>query len=138
MHFWVYLLRCSDGSFYAGNTDNLEVRMWQHQQGLCCDWTRRRRPIELVWCEAAPTREEAIAFERRIKGWTRAKKEALISRDWNRISWLAKLPHERPTVCPERSAKREVEGRQAAALEQRPSTSLRTNGTLPGTQSEQS
>jgi predicted GIY-YIG superfamily endonuclease len=126
MQFWVYLLRCSDGSYYAGHTDNLEARLWQHEQGLYCEWTSRRRPIELVWCEAVPTREEALAFERRIKGWTRAKKKALIVGDWDRIGWLAKPPHERPStslrtnevavgtgkpVRPERRAKREVEGR---------------------------
>jgi putative endonuclease len=142
MQFWVYLLRCSDGSYYAGHTDNLEVRIWQHQQGICCDWTKRRRPIELVWCEAAPTREEALAFERRIKSWARAKKEALIAGDWDRVSWLARPPHQRPstslrtnavvdrtekTVRPERSAERVVEGRLARPTAPRPSTSLRTN-----------
>jgi predicted GIY-YIG superfamily endonuclease len=142
MQFWVYLLRCADGSYYAGHTDALEGRLWQHQQGTCCDWTSRRRPVELVWCEAAPTRYEALAFERRIKGWTRAKKEALIASDWDRISWLARPPHERPSTSfrtndvsfgitharPERKrASAEVEGRQAPTSEQRPSTSLRTN-----------
>jgi predicted GIY-YIG superfamily endonuclease len=82
MGFWVNLLRCRDGSYYAGHTDNLEARLWQHQQGVCCDWTRTRRPVELVWCAETPARHEAIAFERRIKGWTRAKKEALIDNDW--------------------------------------------------------
>jgi predicted GIY-YIG superfamily endonuclease len=98
MQFWVYLLRCSDGSYYAGHTDSLESRLWQHQQGIGCDWTRRRRPVELVWCAAAPTRDEALSFERRIKQWTRAKKEALIAGDWNRIGWLARPPHERPST----------------------------------------
>ena len=134
MQFWVYLLRCADGSYYAGHTDDMEARLWQHNQGLCCEWTARRRPIELVWCEAAPTRSEALAFERRIKGWTRAKKEALIAGDWDRIGWLAKPPHERPVignpndVRPERRRdSAEVEGRLAQRAEQRSSTSLRTN-----------
>ena len=127
MHFWVYILRCADGSYYTGHSDNLEARLWQHQQGLCCDWTSRRRPVELVWAAEAPTRDEALAFKRRIKGWTRAKKEALIAGDWTQVGWLAKPPHERPstslrtneagsatnprTVRPERSAERVVEGR---------------------------
>jgi predicted GIY-YIG superfamily endonuclease len=144
MQFWVYLLRCADGSYYPGHTDNLEARLWQHQQGICCDWTRRRRPIELVWCEAAPTRYEALAFERRIKGWTRAKKEALIASDWDRVSWLARPPHERPStslrtneniesgttkpVRAERRAKPAVEARPAQKQQKRPSTSLRMNG----------
>jgi predicted GIY-YIG superfamily endonuclease len=97
-HFWVYLLRCSDGSYYAGHTENLEGRLWQHQEGLGSDWTRRRRPVELVCCEALPTRDEAFAFERRIKGWTRAKKEALIAGDWDRVGWLARPPSERPST----------------------------------------
>lgn len=139
MQFWAYLLRCSDGSYYAGYTDNLEGRLWQHQQGVGCDWTKRRLPVELVWCGETNSREEALAFERRIKGWTRAKKEALIIGDWNEIGLLARPPHERPStlvyaerppqaaaeglrtndgvtsskenVHPERSAKRVVEGR---------------------------
>ena len=98
MHFWVYLLRCGDGSYYAGHTDNLESRLGQHQQGLGCDWTARRRPVELVWSAEAPTREEALAFERQIKRWTRAKKEALIAGDWDRIGWLARPPRERPST----------------------------------------
>ena len=98
MHFWVYLLRCSDGSYYAGHTDHLEGRLWQHQQGMGCDWTSRRRPVKLVWCANLPTRDEAFAFERRIKGWTRAKKEALIVGDWNEIGRLARPPHERPST----------------------------------------
>jgi predicted GIY-YIG superfamily endonuclease len=131
MQFWVYLLRCADGSYYAGHTEDMEARLWQHQQGICCDWTSRRRPVELVWCEAISTRYEALAFERRIKGWTRAKKEALIAGDWDRIGWLAKPPKERhqSIVRPERSEPQAsvVEERLAQPSGKRPSTSLRTN-----------
>ena len=67
MHFWVYLLRCSDGTYYAGHTDNLEKRLTEHQAGFGADYTMRRRPVELVWCEYLPSRDEAFAFERRIK-----------------------------------------------------------------------
>jgi predicted GIY-YIG superfamily endonuclease len=98
MQFWAYMLRCSDGSYYVGHTDNLEVRLAQHQAGEGADWTRRRRPVELAWAEAAPTRDEAFAFERRIKGWTRAKKEALVAGDWGRIHLLAKPLTERPST----------------------------------------
>jgi putative endonuclease len=98
MHFWVYLLRCSDDKFYVGHTDNLEARLWQHQRGLGGHFTSRRRPVELVWSETAPTREEALAFERRIKGWTRAKKQALIAGDWAEINRLSRAPHERPST----------------------------------------
>jgi predicted GIY-YIG superfamily endonuclease len=96
--FWVYILRCRDGSYYTGHTDKLEQRLAEHEQGLGSDWTRRRRPLELVWCADAPTREEALAFERQVKNWSRAKKEALIAGDWARVGHFARPPHERPST----------------------------------------
>jgi putative endonuclease len=113
MQFWVYILRCSDGSYYTGHTDNLEKRMAEHQQGLGGVWTRSRRPVELVWCDWVGERYEALAFERRVKNWSRAKKEALIAGDWAQVGYFAKPPHERPL---------------ATLPNQRPSTSLGTNG----------
>ena len=98
MQFWVYILRCSDGSYYTGHTDNLEVRLAEHQQGSGADWTKRRRSVELLWCADAPTRDEAFAFERRVKNWSRAKKEALIAGDWARVGNFARPPHERPST----------------------------------------
>ena len=95
---WVYMLRCRDGSYYTGHTDDLEKRLWEHDQGLAPDWTRRRRPVELVWCDWAPTRYEALAFERRVKNWSRAKKDGLIAGDWARVGYFARPPHERPST----------------------------------------
>lgn len=90
MLFHAYLLRCSDGSFYAGHTDNLELRIAQHESGALGGYTARRLPVELVWSETFETREEALSAERQIKGWSRAKKQALIDRDWDLVSKLAK------------------------------------------------
>ncbi|HEY0027675.1 MAG TPA: GIY-YIG nuclease family protein [Allosphingosinicella sp.] len=98
MQFWVYILRCRDGTYYTGHTDDLEKRMWGHEQGKGSSWTRTRRPLELVWCEDAPTRYEALEFERRVKNWSKAKKEALMAGDWARVSYLARPPHERPST----------------------------------------
>ena len=98
MQFWVYMLRCSDGSYYTGQTDDLQKRLWQHQEGKAADWTRRRRPVELVWCAAGTSRDEVFAFERRVKNWSRAKKEALIAGDWALIGHFARPPHERPST----------------------------------------
>lgn len=67
MAFHAYLLRCSDGSFYAGHTDDLDVRLGQHAAGLAGGYTAARRPVALVWSEYFATREEALAAERRIK-----------------------------------------------------------------------
>ena len=83
--FFVYMLRCADDSFYIGHTDELEHRVAQHQAGEIAGYTQPRRPVELVWSQETSTREEALTAERQIKGWGRAKKEALIRGDWNSI-----------------------------------------------------
>jgi predicted GIY-YIG superfamily endonuclease len=98
MQFWVYILRCSDGSYYTGHSDNLEKRLAEHQSGAGSDWTRRRLPVELAWCEALPTRLEALEAERRIKPWSRSKKDGLIAGDWRQVSHFARPPHERPST----------------------------------------
>ena len=90
MAFHTYILRCNDGSYYTGHTDNFENRIAQHQTGATGGYTAARRPLTLVWSDSFPTRHEALAAERRIKGWTRAKKEALIRGDWEEIKRLSK------------------------------------------------
>jgi predicted GIY-YIG superfamily endonuclease len=93
---WVYILRCADGSYYTGHTTNLELRVAEHQAGEGSDWTRRRLPVELVFAQDMPDEAQALEVERQIKGWSRAKKEALIAGDWNLLRWLAKKPRFRP------------------------------------------
>ena len=90
MAFFTYLLRCNDGSYYAGHTEDLEVRMAQHHSGALGGHTAKRRPVSLEWSQDFPTRDEAFDAERQIKGWSRAKKEALIAGDWQRISALSR------------------------------------------------
>ena len=90
MDFFAYILKCSDDSFYTGHTDNLEQRVAQHQSGFFTGYTYKRRPVELVWSENFPTRYEALEAEKRIKGWTRAKKQALIDGDWDLLCALAR------------------------------------------------
>ncbi|WP_332811001.1 GIY-YIG nuclease family protein [Sphingomonas sp.] len=90
MPFWTYMLHCEDRSFYVGHTDNLEARIAAHSFGSFGGYTASRLPVALVWSEQFPTRLEALAMERRIKGWTRAKKMALIRDDWDKISSLGK------------------------------------------------
>ena len=88
--FTPIILKCSDASFYTGHTDNLEQRFAQHQSGYFTGYTYKRRPVELVWSENFSTRYEALEAEKRIKGWTRAKKQALIEGDWELLSELAR------------------------------------------------
>ncbi len=90
--FWVYILRCSDGSYYVGHTDDLEKRVAEHQLGAIPGHTTNRRPVTLVFASETVTRDEAISTEMRIKGWTRAKKEALIQGDWARLKSLSRGP----------------------------------------------
>lgn len=90
MAFWVYILRCSDLSYYTGHTDNLEQRIGQHQLGEVDGYTAKRRPVQLVFSQEFGTREEALAAELQIKPWNRAKKEALIRGDWKALQLAAK------------------------------------------------
>ncbi|WBY06640.1 GIY-YIG nuclease family protein [Sphingomonas sp. 7/4-4] len=106
MGFWVYLLRCRDGAYYAGHAEDVEARVTQHQSGVIKGFTSSRLPVKLVWCAEFPTRYEAIVTERRIKGWSRAKKEALIAGDWERLSILARNRQDdgRPSTSSGRTA----------------------------------
>jgi predicted GIY-YIG superfamily endonuclease len=124
--FWTYILKCADGRYYIGHTDVLEQRVAQHQAGKGSDFTARRQPVMLVWSENFGMREEALTAEPQIKGWSRAKKEALIAGDWKRVSELAVSRDARPSTSPrtsgflEASAKspvrpEPVEGRASSA-----------------------
>jgi tRNA/rRNA methyltransferase len=89
--FWAYILKCADGSYYTGHTDDLEQRFEQHQSGYfpTC-YTFSKRPLQLVWADNFQTREEALIVERQIKGWSRKKKKSLIKGDFAAIQRLAK------------------------------------------------
>ena len=78
---WVYLLRCADGSYYTGCTGNLDLRLGEHQAGEGGRYTAARRPVTLVFSQECASREEALARERQIKGWSRQKKEAMMCGD---------------------------------------------------------
>ena len=90
MPFWAYMLHCRGGAYYTGHTDNLELRLTQHENATLPGFTSDKLPVALVWSEQFATRIEALEAERRIKGWSRAKKMALIRGDWSEVSRLAK------------------------------------------------
>ncbi|WP_420143259.1 GIY-YIG nuclease family protein [Sphingobium sp.] len=90
MPFWTYMLHCANRSFYVGHTDNLEHRIGHHDQGWIAGYTQTRLPVKLVWSQSFDTRIEALEAERQIKGWSRAKKLALIREDWTLISTSAR------------------------------------------------
>ena len=95
---WMYILECADGSYYVGSTVDLDGRVWQHNEGLGAAYTRprRRRPVTLVFAADFARIDEAFAFEKRVQGWSRAKRLALIENRWEDLPELA-LRHSRST-----------------------------------------
>src|SRR5215467_6454921 len=92
MGAFVYILLCADRSYYVGSTtgEDLAPRIWQHNSGFYGGYTATRRPVQLAWSQHFEQITDAIAAERQLKGWSRAKKEALIRGDWNLVQRLAK------------------------------------------------
>jgi predicted GIY-YIG superfamily endonuclease len=90
MSFYVHILRCIDGSYYLGHTDALESRISSHEIGTFGGYTKSRRPIRLVYSEEFASRDDAFHSKRQIKGWSRAKKEALITGEWDTLISLSK------------------------------------------------
>jgi tRNA/rRNA methyltransferase len=84
-------LRCADGSYYTGHTDDLDRRVAQHQSGTLPGYTHTRRPVELMFCEAFPERIDALERERQIKDWSRKKKEALFRGDFAAVKSAASI-----------------------------------------------
>ena len=89
MAAWTYMLRCADRSYYVGCTTNIDQRPGEHQAGTFGCYTATRGPVEMVWAEEFPTIGQAITVERQLKGWSRAKKEALIRGDFDGLPGLS-------------------------------------------------
>lgn len=89
MSYHVYILKCTDGSYYVGSTKDLANREQAHNEGRGAKYTLLRRPVKLVYSESFETREKAVQRERQLKRWTRAKKEALIAGDVKRLKELS-------------------------------------------------
>ncbi|GAA2002290.1 MULTISPECIES: GIY-YIG nuclease family protein [Nocardioides] len=86
---WTYILECADGSLYVGSTVDLERRVGEHDAGVGAAYTRRRRPVRLVWSAQYASIEEAFRYEKQIQGWRRAKREALIRGEFELLPQLA-------------------------------------------------
>lgn len=88
--YFVYILECSDNSYYTGITNDIEKRMIEHKSGLDKkSYTFSRRLIKLVYKEGFQHPNDAILWEKRIKGWSRRKKEALINGDFEELKRLS-------------------------------------------------
>ncbi len=90
LDFYVYILKCADGTYYTGHTDNLDKRISEHENNTHECYTSTRLPIILVYAQAFASRAEAIDAERRIKKWGKRKKDALVQSGWEGILALRK------------------------------------------------
>lgn len=89
--YYVYIVECSDGSYYTGVTNDIDRRLWEHNHSENKkSYTYTRRPVILKYCETFKYINDAIAWEKQLKGWSRKKKEALFREDWEEIKRLAK------------------------------------------------
>jgi putative endonuclease len=90
-NYYTYIIKCSDGSYYTGVTNDLDRRIAEHNDKYDPNsYTFSRRPVVLVFGEAFSDIEQAIAFEKQIKGWSRKKKEAIIANEWHKLPALSK------------------------------------------------
>lgn len=89
MHFYMYILKCSDGSLYTGSTNNLEMRLEEHRRGEGSNFTKRHLPVELLYTEEFSSIEKAFEREKQIQGWSRKKKEALVKGHFDELSDLS-------------------------------------------------
>ncbi len=87
---YMYILKCSDNSYYTGSTKNIELRLKQHQNGEGSNHTRKRLPVKLVYYEGFDRIDDAFYREKQIQGWSRAKKEALMAKDFDKLRILSK------------------------------------------------
>ena len=89
--YYVYILLCSDETYYTGVTDDLETRLLYHQNGYNPEsYTYNRRPVEVVFYTEFNDVKQAISFEKQVKGWSRKKKEAIINDEWEKLPNLSK------------------------------------------------
>jgi putative endonuclease len=91
---YMYILKCSDGSFYTGSTWNLEKRLWEHQNGLGANHTKKRQPVTLLYFEEYSSVADAFKREKQVQGWTHAKKKALIEKNDRTLNNLSECRNE--------------------------------------------
>ena len=90
-NYYVYIVQCRDGFYYTGITNNLEKRIDEHNEGkIKTCFTYRRRPVTVKYFERFKDVNQAIAREKQLKGWSRAKKEALFHEEYDVLKELAK------------------------------------------------
>ena len=91
---YMYILECSDGTYYTGSTKNLEKRIWEHKNMMGANYTKKKNPVKLVYYEKYSRIDKAFYREKQIQGWSHAKKKALIERNTNNLHELAECKND--------------------------------------------
>lgn len=91
---YMYILECSNGKYYTGSTKNIEKRLFEHQQGIGSNFTKKNLPVKLVYVEYYENIADAYRREKQVQGWRREKKKALIDGNHNQLAVLSKKYHE--------------------------------------------
>jgi putative endonuclease len=107
---WMYILECCDNSYYVGSTKDLKRRLSQHYDGIGSNYTSKRLPVKLVYCEEYDRIDDAFYREKQVQGWRRAKHEALINGDPQLLPILAKKIFDRNKIEKENLVSSEIGG----------------------------
>ncbi|HSV77530.1 MAG TPA: GIY-YIG nuclease family protein [Bacteroidales bacterium] len=94
MKAYMYILKCSNGTYYTGSTNDLERRIIQHQMGVGANYTRKHAPVKLVYFEEYTMIHEAFLREKQVQNWSKKKKEALIQGRKDDLKNLSKRKRE--------------------------------------------
>jgi putative endonuclease len=87
---FLYILECADGTYYTGSTWSMEKRFWEHTNFKGANYTKKRQPLKVVFCEEFERMEEAYSREKQVQGWSHAKKKALIEKNFKLVHELAR------------------------------------------------
>jgi len=91
---YMYILECADGSYYTGSTKNLDKRIWEHNNFLSANYTKKKYPDKLVYFEEYKRIDEAFDQEKQIQGWSHKKKKSLIEGNFNELKKLAECQND--------------------------------------------
>jgi putative endonuclease len=113
MKGFMYILECADGSYYTGSTNDLELRILQHQTGEGANHTKNRLPVTLVYFEEFDRIDDAFLREKQVQGWSRRKKEALIKGQYEKLPQLSRSHTQFPMLPSTGSGNETTGGRNA-------------------------
>ena len=124
----MYILRCSDGSYYVGSTRSIDLRLYQHGTGLGSAYTRTRLPVELVYFLECESVADAYALEKKVQGWSRRKREALIAGQFDLLPGFSRSRYRREAQAASDFDTRPAAATQSAVIERPPASRVAREG----------